>query len=134
MKLLIFIVISTFLLFSCKKETLTNKINGEWYFIEAFETDSFDNEYNLLDDYENTTITFSSNESFSWFEDGFNYPGSYRVGLNKLTLNFDDGDKEIWENYSLNKNKNTLSYSYYDNNNSYFEFKLKKITTNYSRR
>lgn len=134
MKTLLLIFTLSLFAISCKKETLNNNIYGDWYFIEAYETDSFDDEYDLLIDYENVTITFNRDDSFVWFQDGIEYAGTFDKGVNKITLNFDDGDKEVWRNYNLNRNKNTLSYNYYSNDDSYFEFKLEKITTNYSRR
>ncbi len=134
MKVIALFFIISFLLFSCKKEKLTNNISGSWYFIEAYETDEYEEEYNLLSDYENITLTFNNDNSFLWLQDGIEYEGTYNIGNNKITLDFDNSDQEIWKNYRLNKNKNTLSYNYYNHNDSNFQFKLKKVTTNYSRR
>jgi hypothetical protein len=134
MKKLLLLSIFLLLLFSCKKETLTNNIEGNWYFIEAYETDKFDDEYDLLIDYENITVTFKRNEIFIWWQNDVGYSGTYDIDLNKLTFSFDNGDKEVWKNYNLKRKQNTLSYSNYNNDDSRFKFKIKKITTNYSRR
>lgn len=133
MKKLLIFSFFVILFSSCQKETLTNNIYGDWYFTEAYETDNDSNEYDLLFDYENITVTFNRDDSFIWLQDGTEYPGNYSIGNNRVTLNFNDGDKEEWKNYSINRNRNKLSYSFYDDG-SHFEFELTKITTNFSRR
>ena len=131
--LFLFLTFSLFL-FSCTKETLNEKIYGDWYFVEATETDQFDDEYDLLLDYENVLISFyDENNAFVWNQDNVDYEGDFSKGANKLTLNFNDGDKEVWSNFNIKNSGKTITYNRYVGD-SYFKFKLERVHINYSRR
>lgn len=134
MKKIILFSIVSLLFFSCNKETFNKTIVGEWYYIEAYETDVNEEEYDLLGDYENITLVFNQDKTFIWYQNEIEFPGTYSKNAHRIKLNFDNGDEEKWTTYSVNGNKNTLSYSYYNNDDSRLKFKLKKVTVSHTRR
>lgn len=134
MKPILLLLALSLFTFSCKKETLNDKIYGDWRFVEATETDQFNDEYDLLLEYENVLISFyDENNAFVWNQDNTNYEGDFSKGVNKLTLNFNDGDTEVWSDFSIKNKGKTITYNKYIGD-SYFKYELKKVTVNYSRR